>query len=143
MASLSEARSKIFLLLGFLMGGQHLKRVLGLIGFGIHVSNFDIQSKYSQYRTMGPETMDKKITSVITGEGGGRRVREKRQKVHIDNKQQFEVASVISIWEHCGAVRQVVTAEVANVRSKGEAASTLATLQHSTVSSDSESCAKQ
>ena len=69
MASLSEARSKIFLLLGFLMGGQHLKRVLGLIGFGIRVNNLDIQSKYSQYRTMGPETMDKDITMAITRRG--------------------------------------------------------------------------
>ncbi len=57
----------MFLLLGFLMGGQYLKRVLGLIGFGISVSNLDIQNAIS---TTGPETMDKKITSVITGEGG-------------------------------------------------------------------------
>jgi len=66
MASLSETRSKIFLL-GFLMGGQHIKRVLGLVSFGIHISNLDIQNIIS---TTGPETMDKKITSVITGEGG-------------------------------------------------------------------------
>ena len=46
-------------------------------------------------------------------------------------------------WWHYRAAWQVLTAEAANVRSKGEAASTLATLWYSTVSCDSESCAKQ
>ena len=51
------------------MGGQHLKRVLGLLGFGICVGNPDIQNAIS---TTGPETTDKKITSVIIGmEGEG------------------------------------------------------------------------
>jgi len=59
MALLSKTRSKIFRLLGFLVGGQHLKRVLGLIAFGIHVGDMDIQNTVS---SMGPETMDKKIT---------------------------------------------------------------------------------
>jgi len=49
------------------MGGQYLKRVLGLVGFGICVGNLDIQNAIS---TTGPETTDKKITLVITGEGG-------------------------------------------------------------------------
>ncbi len=40
------------------MGGQHLHRVLGLVGFGILVSNMNIQNTIS---TMGPETMDMKI----------------------------------------------------------------------------------
>jgi len=65
MALLSKTRSKIFLLLGFLMGGQHVKRVLGLISFGICVSNLDIWNTIS---TTGPETTDKKITLVITGD---------------------------------------------------------------------------
>jgi len=76
MASLSETRSKIFLLLVLLMGCQDLQRILGLIGFGISVSNTDIQNTIS---TMGPETMDKKITMIITRRGqwerGSRRSR--------------------------------------------------------------------
>jgi len=63
MALLSKTRNKIFLLLGFLMGGQHL---LGLVGFGIHISNLNIQNTIS---AMGPVTTDKKITSVITRDG--------------------------------------------------------------------------
>ncbi len=45
------------------MGGQHLKRVLGLIGFGIPVGNTDIQNTVS---ATGPKTMDKKITTILT-----------------------------------------------------------------------------
>jgi len=67
MAALSETRGKIFLLLGFLMGGQHLKRVLGLISFGIRIGNSNIQNTIS---TTGPETTDKKIASVIIVDGG-------------------------------------------------------------------------
>jgi len=66
MVLLSMARSKIFLLLGCLMGGQHLRRVLVLIGFGICVVIMDIQNIIG---TTGPETMDKEITSVITRRG--------------------------------------------------------------------------
>jgi len=74
---LTKTRSKIFLLLGFLMGGQYLKGFLGLIGFGICIGNTDIQNIIS---AMGPETMDKKITSVITRSGQwGRRGRRSRR----------------------------------------------------------------
>ncbi len=60
MALLSKTRrSKILLLLVLLMGGQDFHGILGLIGFGIHVSNTDIQNTIS---AMGPETTDKKIT---------------------------------------------------------------------------------
>jgi len=79
MASLSKTRSKIFLLLVLLMGCQDLQRILGLIGFGISVSDTNIQNTIS---AMGPEAMDKKITMIITGrgwwEGGGRRSRSQR-----------------------------------------------------------------
>jgi len=66
MASLSKTRSKIFLLLVLLMGGQDLQRILGLICFGVSVGNTNIQDTIS---ATGPEATDKKITTVITGRG--------------------------------------------------------------------------
>jgi len=59
MALLSKTRSKIHLLLVLLMGGQDFHGILGLIAFGIHFGNVDIQNTIS---AMGPETTDKKIT---------------------------------------------------------------------------------
>jgi len=66
MVLLSKTRSKIFLLLVLLMGGQDLQRILGLICFGVSVGNTNIQDTIS---ATGPEATDKKITTVITGRG--------------------------------------------------------------------------
>jgi len=68
MAMLSKTISKIFLLLAFLMlGGKHLHRILGLVGFGIHFSAEDIQNAIS---SRGPEAMYKEISMIIIGRGG-------------------------------------------------------------------------
>jgi len=79
MVPLSKTRSKILLLLVLLMGCQYLYGVLGLIGFGISGGNTDIQNTV---KTTGPETMDKKITTIIIGRGqwgrGGRWSRNQR-----------------------------------------------------------------
>jgi len=64
MVMLSKIRNKVFLLLVLLMRVLYLHRILGLIGFGIHVSNINIKHVISSRRS---EAMYKDIPTVIIG----------------------------------------------------------------------------
>jgi len=75
MASLSKTRSKILLLLVLLMGGQDFHGILGMIGFGIHVSKMQTSKIQSVSWAQRPQ-IKRSPWSSVGGDSGGEEVEE-------------------------------------------------------------------